>query len=184
MLWTELWQFGEKLAVVLPLRLHESTYSVNAVKNNTFSKNAHLTMREEIRFTSKTCLAWRNSSIFLLSEKNGAEKWFYNNLSLVHQFQVFLKTWNWVQIHDEAEEVRHLETTFSDCCPSSEINFIQVIIKLHKFILKYILSKRLLTIILNFWFILYITQFIHYTILNFSELLYNCTKINTHIKKN
>ena len=51
-----------------------------------------------------------------------------------------------MQIHDEVEEVRHLETTFSDCCPSSEINFIQVIIKLHKFIFKYILSKCLLTI--------------------------------------
>ena len=144
----------------------------------------HLMTREEVGFMRKTCLAWQNSSIFLLSEKNGGEKWFHDNLSLVNQFQVFLKTWNRVQIHDEAEEVRHLETTFSDCCPSSEINFIQVIIKLHKFILKYILSKRLLTIILNFWFILYITQFIHYTILNFSELLYNCTIINTHFKKN
>ena len=35
----------------------------------------------------------------------------------------------------------------------------------------------------KFWFILYITQLIHYTILNSSELLYNCTIINTHIKK-
>ena len=101
----------------------------------------HLTMREEIGFPSKTFLAWWNSSIFLLSEKNGGEKWFHDNLSLVNQFKVFLKTWIQVQIHDEAEEVRHLETTFSDCCPSSKINFIQVIIKLHKFILKYILSN-------------------------------------------
>ena len=61
----------------------------------------HLMTREEIRFTSKTCLAWWNSSIFLLSEKNGGEKRFHDNLSLVNQFQVFLKTWNWVQIHDE-----------------------------------------------------------------------------------
>ena len=112
-------------------------------------------------------------------EKNG----FTTTYPLSINFKFSLKPENQVQIHDEAEQVRHLETTFSDCCPSSEINFIQVIIKLHKFILKYILSKCLLTIILNFWFILYITQFIHYTILNFSELLYNCTKINTHIKK-
>ena len=52
----------------------------------------HLTTREEIRFASKTCLAWQNSSIFLLSEKNGGEKWFHDNLSLVNQFLVFLKT--------------------------------------------------------------------------------------------
>ena len=120
---------------------------------------SYLTTREEIGFPSKNVLAWQNSSIFLLSEKNGGEKQFHDNLSLVNQFKVFLKTWNWVQIHDEAEEERHLETTFSDCCPSSKINFIQVIIKLHKFILKYILSKCLLTIILNFWVILYSTQF-------------------------
>ena len=91
-----------------------------------------------------------------------------------------------MQIHDEVEEVRHLgnnffrllqfkrnkfhtsyhqivETTFSDCYPSSKINFIQIIIKLHKFILKYILSKRLLTINLKFLgYIIYFSRYRRY----------------------
>ena len=72
----------------------------------------HLMTREEVGFTRKTCLAWRNSSIFLLSEKNGGEKWFHDNLSLSINFKFSLKPEIGWQIHDEAEEVRHLETTF------------------------------------------------------------------------
>ena len=52
----------------------------------------HLTTREEIGFPSKNFWAWRNSSIFLLSEKNCGEKRFHDNFSLVNQFKVFLKT--------------------------------------------------------------------------------------------
>ena len=51
-----------------------------------------LTTREEIGFSIKTFLAWQDSSIFLLSEKNDGEKWFHDNLSLVNKFRVFLKT--------------------------------------------------------------------------------------------
>ena len=51
----------------------------------------HLTMREEIGFMTKTCLAWQNSSIFLLSEKNGGENGFMTTYPLSINFKFSLK---------------------------------------------------------------------------------------------
>ena len=51
----------------------------------------HLTTREEIGFTSKTCLAWQNSSIFLLSEKMVEKNGFTTTYPLSINFKFSLK---------------------------------------------------------------------------------------------
>ena len=137
-------------------------------------KCVEMTLNDERRnrVYEKNLLGMAKLSNLFTVGKQWCRKRFQDNLSLVHQFQVFLKTWNRVQIMIKRRrstyplsinskfslkpEIR-CKSSVSDCYNSSEINFIQLVIKLHKFILEYILSKHLHTIILNFWFILYIT---------------------------